>query len=198
MKLTCLLVLMVALTGSPALAQNATRLSFGLEITSNPKRLPGCKSEEPNMYMCDTVPRPHPAFESYLIYHVDGVGICAVTAMGVDVLTSRTGFDLRSAADSLMEQVTTQYGAGKKVDGILPSSIWHEPGDWTMSIIERDRMYGMLWSANSGFIESNGIQGMAVMAKALSPTKGYVTYTIESKVHGLCKQKRSSDHSSVF
>lgn len=193
-----LVLLSLALSAGHASAQESTRLSFGLEIGTDPSRLPGCKAAGKDMYSCTTLPKPHPAFESYQVYFVKGIGICTVRAIGEDIVTSRSGGELRSAADKLIEQIGAQYGTSNKMDLISPSSIWDEYGDWTMSILQKDRMYGMIWSEDDGFEAQNGVEAMAVLVEVLSPTKGYVSFTINSTAHSRCKNKTTSDEASVF
>ena len=97
-----------------------------------------------------TVPKPHSAFEAYVVQVTPTFGLSWIKAIGRDIQTDAFGTRLQYAFDNFEKKLTSTYGAGKIIDGVIPESIWSEPKDWMMSLLKGERVLGKLWSEDYG------------------------------------------------
>jgi hypothetical protein len=120
------------------------------------------------------LPKPHPSFESYALLVTPGTGLCQIRAIGADIASSSHGLDLRGAFDSMYSSLSEIYGHGQKLDQLLPGSIWHDPQDWMMGLLKKERILQAEWSAGSGSTMRNNLQEVYLVAKATSGDTGYL------------------------
>lgn len=125
-----------------------------------------------------TAPKPHSAFELYICVISPQKGLLKVGAIGVDVETSSSGFELRHSFDALEQALTDNYGTPEKTfDFLQAGSIWNEPQDWMMGLLKHDRVLAYYWSPKPGAIHH--IESIGLEAKALSSEKGYIVLSYE-------------------
>ncbi len=94
-------------------ATNALAGPFGLEmgmslqaIGGNPQNI---KSTSGN-YNLTNVPKPHSAFESYVVVVAPKSGLCQIRAMGEEITTSTFGVEFKSEFHKLKDQLEKSYG----------------------------------------------------------------------------------------
>ncbi|MBB2753345.1 UNVERIFIED_ORG: hypothetical protein GGI57_004067 [Rhizobium aethiopicum] len=119
---------------------------FGVSMGESPDVL-GCKPiESPGFYRCATLPKPHPAFEFYVVKSTAETGICWVKGIGTDINTNPSGSSIRSKVDDLKEQVALSYGKPEHDDWLMSGSIWGNYEDWMMGLLKEERIYAYKWS----------------------------------------------------
>ena len=146
---------------------------FGLEkgmtlrqIGGNPQLL------SPGKYKLSAVPKPHSAFESYVVEVGPTTGLCWIKGVGKTVPTSEFGMELHGAFDSLKERVQETYGMPKVTDVLMPGSIWTEPKYWMMGLLKKDRLLVAIWDHKSGANLPSDIKTIAVGVRAIDPERG--------------------------
>jgi hypothetical protein len=126
------------------------------------------------LYSSLTVPRPHTAFEAYAMLIGPSSGLCQIRAIGVDIPSSSHGLQIRSAFDDLEATLGGVYGRFKRIDRLLPGSIWGEPEDWMMGLLKQERLLQTEWSAEHGSTLKYNLESVILVAKAKSTDQGYL------------------------
>jgi len=151
---------------------------FGLEMgmtLSTVRDLTGVepKKEGPNIYSI-TPPKPHPAFEAYVVRVNSKNEIYFVKAIGKDIITSIYGTELQSAFRELISSLERTYGKYKLYDYLKNGSIWDEPRDFMMAMIKKERYLMAFWDRDEGSNLPEDILNIAIAVIALSTNKGYL------------------------
>jgi hypothetical protein len=130
----------------------------------------------PGYYKIQQVPQPYPGMEFYTIQATNQHGICMVKAIGSTIASDAFGGSLKSAADKLHDDVEERYGKSKKVDFVMPGSIWNDPQDWMMGLYKGERHYAYLWEKPANADEKiwRHVKAVMVQASAVDNQKGYV------------------------
>jgi hypothetical protein len=146
---------------------------FGLEKGMTLQQIGG-KPEQlaPGKYRISTVPKPHSAFETYVVEIGPHTGLCWIKAIGKTVPTSVYGSDLRTRFEDLRGRLADTYGNADSIDRLLPGSIWNEPKDWMMALVKKERVLLAIWSQKSGAKLPPDIKSVGIAARALSTESG--------------------------
>ena len=139
-------------------------------------------------YSIKTVPKPHPAFESYIVQISPTTGLSAVKGIGKNIKTSVYGLDIRNAFEDMNKALCSKYGQGKTIDRLRYGSIWNEPKDFTMSLVTKERLLVSLWGTINGKIYSkhlpNNISKMSLSTKMTKRNVGYIilSYLFDNEI----------------
>jgi len=148
---------------------------FGLEMGMSLQAIGGNPQEIGiGIYRLETVPKPHSAFEYYVVKIAPKGGLCWIKAVGKDINTNVFGFEIKAAVDELENKLTENYGKHKRMDFLIPGSIWDEPKDWMMGLKKKERFLGIVWERAYGSSLPNEIKQIGLVASALSPNKGFI------------------------
>jgi len=146
--------------------------AFGLEIGSTIEQLSknGVRvtpAGPPLLYMISSVPLPHAAFEGYILTISPTVGLCSVLGSGKGITTDSFGTTLRAEFDGLAEALKARYGnPTTKVDRVLPGSIWNQPRDFMMGMLQRERTLISLWERDKKSALPSTLQEIVLGARA--------------------------------
>jgi hypothetical protein len=151
--------------------------------------------KKPNLYQTNRVPKPHEAFESYLLLIDEQLGLCKITAIGKNVSTSVYGDELKSAFGTLEEQLTVIYGRNKK---FRSDSIWNEGNDWMMALLKKERILATFWNEEHKSSLKDNIKGIALEAKALRPNIGFISLSYEFENINRCSENSKARKSDVL
>lgn len=165
-------ILLIVFACAPVIAAGPFGLSMGMTIDQID---PNAVEIGPGKYKIISVPKPHSAFEFYVVQVGPTMGLSWIKAVGKDISTSAYGIELRSAFTDMEAKLTKVYGTGNRTDYLLPDSIWDEPNDWMMSLIQKERYLMTLWDADSGATLKNDLAMVGVLASPNSTTEGYIS-----------------------
>jgi hypothetical protein len=140
---------------------------------SHIKQGPGPQGE----ILLDRAPLPHPGFESYALFISPTKGLLKIAAIGKDIATNRAGDDIRQQYADLQTALSATYGVATSYDNLTSGSIWTDPNDWTMSIIEKDRAVESFWTPNPA--TQDHLTAIELEVGMLGPDKGYFTLFYE-------------------
>jgi hypothetical protein len=133
-----------------------------------------------------TAPKPHPAFEGYLVTISPEKGILRVSAVGVDIRTNVFGQEVRGNFLEMLDAVSSNYGrATNNFDFVTDGSLWGEPQYWMMGLLKKERSLNAYWISKklhpeSGAIDlPNDISAISLSAVAASLEKGYLKLSYE-------------------
>jgi hypothetical protein len=136
------------------MASSVTAGPFGIDVDGFLPEKYACQKVSGARYKCHDVPEPHPAFEAYAVRYYSEVGLCMIKGIGKNLEPNRYGSSIEAQVDEIYGQVSSKYGQAKKSDFVLPGARWDDPNEWTMSILQNERMYGYL---AEGISEVDGI-----------------------------------------
>lgn len=147
-------------------------------------------------FECTTAPKPHPDMEYYLMSFVEGVGVCGLKAIGRDIPDNNRGSNTRFETERLANQVKLKYGSwSEKSNFLVSNSIWDEPEDWMMSIMQEDRYYSYTWDLSRAI---NGINSIYLAAMAINRNTGYVIAEFYTSLEDTCDQVIKEAGAEVF
>jgi hypothetical protein len=138
----------------------------------------------PCMFQAPVVPKPHSAFERYIVQVSPGAGLSWVKAIGKTIETSDYGIELKLAFDDMEQKLTATYGKQKRHDFLLHESIWNEPRDWMQSVLSKERVLMSQWSKESGASLVDSLSSVALVMGAYDTSTGYfaIEYSFENYV----------------
>jgi hypothetical protein len=124
-----------------------------------------------------TAPKPHPAFESYVLVISPTRGLVKLVAIGNTIRTNGFGSEVQEAFTETQVLVVKNYGSPEKAyDFVRSGSIWHEREDWMMGLAKKERVLASFWD----FVNSpTHITSMKLEAKALSSDAGFLALAYE-------------------
>ncbi len=171
---------------------------FGLEQGMRLSQL-GAKAEQvaPDKYKLLTVPKPHSAFESYIVQVGQTAGLCWIKAVGKNISTNSYGFKIKTAYTEMKEKLVSNYGEpSTDIDQLLPGSIWNEPNDWTMGLVKKERYLFAVWERKKGAKLPSELKPVGVFATGLRSDTAYIqveyTFSNEDACDGEIKKAEDS------
>lgn len=158
-------------------ATNAIAGPFGLEmgmsieeIGGNPKEL----SSPLGIYQLKNVPKPHPAFERYIVRVSPNNGLFLIRALGKQISTNIYGINLKQEFEQTSKKLEKKYGACDKNNLLLPGSIWNKPEDFMMSLLKEERILMSLWHKKYNSKLPNDIYGITLKANAFDSNGAFL------------------------
>lgn len=151
---------------------------FGLEKGMTYEQLlaidPSISEIAPGYYKLTTVPKPSPAFESYIVQIHPDHGLYFLKAIGKDIETSTYGIELKAEFDRVKKGLIAVYGEPTgSYDYLRPGSLWDEPRDWMISIIKKERVLIFAWGEDDIPITTD-IEKVFLGIDVTSTTSGYI------------------------
>jgi hypothetical protein len=154
---------------------------FGLEMGMTIDEIDTNATEiSPGVYKLSKVPKPHSAFESYIVQVGPQSGLGWLKAIGKDIQTSVYGSSLKSEFEDLKSKIEKVYGTGVTRDTLLPGSIWDEPKDFMMALRKKERLLFTAWEKPKN---SDNIVQVGLIASATGTDYGYLSleYSFENE-----------------
>ncbi len=172
LKKTIILIVLFGLF----IVSNAIAGPFGLEMGMPLKEIGGEPEKiSHGKYRLTNVPKPHSAFEAYVVQVAPKGGLCWIKAIGKDIRTSSYGHELKSAFSDMEERLESAYGKHKKMDILFSGSIWDEPRDWMMSLIKKERILASVWDESKGSNLPSDLKKIGLIASPSARDKGYIS-----------------------
>lgn len=138
-------------------------------IAGNSKEVAPCK------YLVSEVPKPHSAFENYILQISPKAGLSWIKALGPALTTSSYGHELQAAFESMLKKLEATYGKPSKYDFLMQDSIWNEPRDWLQALLIKERVLGAEWKATGSQHLKGGIVGVYLFANAIDTSSGSIS-----------------------
>jgi hypothetical protein len=183
----------IAVTSMSAIAAAGP---FGLEqgmslvtVGGNPEPI------SKGIYKFKSVPKPHPAFESYVLQFGPTSGLCWIKAIGPNVSTNVYGSDLKIKFDELKNRLSDIYGFPEEFDLLLPRSIWREPNEWMTALVKKERVLASRWQLDKAINQKHELKTVFLGASALSDDLGYLAVEYYFPNYDQCESeiKRAED-----
>ncbi len=156
-------------------ATNTFAGPFGLHMGMSVKKIGG-KPEKiaPGKYKLVKVPKPHSAFEMYVVKIAPKGGLCWIKAIGKDISTSSYGFELKSAFNKMKGKLEKSYGKHETTDLLMPKSIWNEPNEFMTAMIKKERFLMAIWNRAKGSKLPHNLEEIGLIALPGGREKGYL------------------------
>ncbi|MBF6022800.1 hypothetical protein [Lysobacter niastensis] len=168
---------------SPVTAHVTYDGPFGLRMGLSPAEAKAATSsleesdQGPGIYRTNSVPVSHPDFESYSLLFSQKSGLCKVVAIGKDIQSGDTGYEVRSAFDAIDKAITGKYGKGKKYD--FTSERYDSPEFWMMYLLKKNRTLAKVWSKEEGSSLTSNLGSITLEAGATDMSTGYLVMRYE-------------------
>ena len=182
-KTHLIIVVSVLLTSSLAFSG-----PFGLEMGMSLKDVGGTpESLGGGKYKVTSVPKPHSAFQFYIVQIAPKGGLCWIKAIGNEISTSVYGLELKAGFESLEEKLASAYGDHETVDRLRTGSIWNEPKDWMMALVKKERVLAAIWNAENGSSLPEEIESIVLFAQPLSRETGVLAVEYRLSNQATCE-----------
>lgn len=169
---------------------------FGLVMGLSESMFNGTLNElKPGVYEATDVPTPNKIFSKYIVRIGPNSGLCWIKAIGVPIPANSFGSQLRSQFDDIEGKLTERYGQGKKMDGLIPGSIWRDSNDWMMGLAKEERILSKVWEAGPKSTLSPELLSVYVGASALSGSEGRINVEYAFKNEKECEKEISAGSS---
>jgi hypothetical protein len=153
---------------------------------------------QPGAYSCSTAPKPHSAFESYILKASEKHGICWVKGVGRDIDDNGYGSNTKSAHAELVTLLSKPYGpADESMDLILPGSLWDGPNEWLMSIKKQERIVTSIWK-DLAVTSKPDLDRIYLAVSATGSKTGWVGLEYYAKYYDDCAQANAESESDAL
>lgn len=171
---------------------------FGLQSGAPLSSYDTSPLEDPGLYAFNSVPKPHPSFDTYRgIFH-SSTGLCQIQAGTPIVTTNVYGSKAIQEFDALVASISTRYGKSERFDFLMEGSIWSEPGDWTMALKKDERKLQVWWDKESGSTVPDDIESIQLKAIGLSRDAVFFMLNYRFTNFDTCIAAIDADAASAF
>jgi len=154
-------------------------------------------AEKPGWFEAESVPTPHPGFETYFLQFSSSSGLCSISAIGKDIQTGDSGFHVRSAFESLDHALTEKYGKAKLYDFNSGAGSGN-PEYWMMYLLQKDQTLSSVWDKEFGSTLPSDISSIGLTAAASNIDTGYLTLKYEFANIGDCvKETKARENQAL-
>lgn len=133
----------------------------------------------PFKYRIYVVPKPHSAFDFYVLKVTPDHGLSWIKAVGKNVKTSCYGIELKSAFESMLARLSKVYGEADVSDFLMYESIWSEPRDWMQALEKGERVLLAKWGDDQSVVLKDHIKFVWLTASAVNDELGYISVEYE-------------------
>lgn len=171
---------------------------FGIEMGMKIKDIDkNAKKIENGMYKV-SVPKPHKAFDTYILTTCPSGEIYSIQAFTKEIKTNVFGEAIKTKFNLLEKRLNKVYGKSIRFDYLREGSIWRKDKDWMRALRQGDRTLVTFWSKNEGSKLTNNIAGIELEAVATGPFNGLVTLNYHFDNAEKCiKEKQDAEDSSL-
>lgn len=136
----------------------------------------------PYKFRTSSPPKPHSAFELYVLQITPKAGLSWIKAIGKTVATNGFGYELQTVFKDMEGKLCKSYGKNSRNELLLTGSIWNEPRDWMQGLQKRERFLSATWDEKSGSNMPDGLSSLYLGATALDTDSGFIglEYSLEN------------------
>lgn len=125
-------------------------------------------------YQLKNVPKPHSAFDYYVVKATTQHGISMIKAIGKNIKTNVYGHQLQSAFKEMEDKLFSIYGKHETIDTLLPGSIWNEPKEWMDAFTKQERYLMAAWSNDRGSQMSDSVKAIVLAVEVFNTDTGCI------------------------
>ena len=168
---------------------------FGIELGKSPSEY-GCQAMSGSIgYFSCEAPKPHSAFEQYVVKASESHGICWIKGVGKDISDNGYGSSTLAKHAELKSVLSKAYGEiSETTDFVLPGALWSEADEWLMAIDKKQRFYSVNWS-DLKVPSKPKLKQIYLGVGATGNAKGWLTLEYYSKDYEDCKTAVSQSES---
>jgi hypothetical protein len=133
---------------------------------------------EQGWFGADDVPTPHPDFETYFLHFSRKSGLCGISAIGKNIPTGDSGYEVRSAFEELAKAISAKYGKAKNYD-FFSGAGSGDPQYWMMYLLQKDQTLAASWTKESGATLPESISAVFLKASATDTSTGFLSLKYE-------------------
>lgn len=173
---------------------------FGFEISTHPSQYEFCSpSTTKDAFICVSAPKPHSSFDEYILWYVEGIGLCKTVALGKAVENDAYGERARDQADRIVRQIEKKYGPPtNKFDFLHAGSIWDEPRDWMLALSRNERTYAYAWTEEKGYISVSNVEVIMLEVRGFDRRAGFIRLAFDFGNISRCSSARNEAESDAF
>lgn len=136
----------------------------------------------PGSYCTNCPPKTHSFFSMYILRVAPISGLYWIKGVSSDIDTDSSGSILKLEADKMIERLEKIYGPAEKELLYSPGTIWEEPEDFMMGLVNFEIYYSATWSKDSHDIPE-GLESIYLGINAQNTNTGNVVIEYEFDNH---------------
>lgn len=117
-----------------------------------------------------SVPKPHQAFESYLLYFSPTEGLLKIIAVGKTIQTNDAGTEIQNEFEHIAAALGEKYGTPREIDNCNGGVGCSGPSVWMLGLLEKNRRLSAFWEVDD---PRTMLHGVVFDAVALDLNHGY-------------------------
>lgn len=168
---------------------------FGVEMGADIDNLDvGEEGFKPSL---NSVPKPHPLFREYAVWHSNETGVCRIMAISNISENDRYGDDVRSSFSRVKRALEKKYGEGEAVEYLRSGALWDEPDEWVMAIHQSERTHAYVWNDVSSD-DGDAFSLIQLWIEAVSSDTAFVILEYRSPDFDACNDSIEASQNSAF
>lgn len=171
-------------------------LSLGMKLDDFSEFVP--VEIAPFKYRLDKPPKPHPAFDFYILQITPESGLSWIKAIGNNIQTNGFGNSIKNAFLEMEGKLIKTYGNCEKTDLLLQGSIWNEPQDWMMAILKGERLLACNWDEKTGAKLTEAIESVFLIASGREADSGFIAIEYALKNNSAAAQEIALSQDDVL
>jgi hypothetical protein len=144
-----------------------------------------------------TAPIPHPDFNEYALRFAEDGRLIQIIAFTGPISSNDSGDQVKEKFAEISKALHTKYGEAFDVDRLTPGSIWHDPNDWMMGLLKKDRNLESLWATPDQKLPHQ-LTGIMLEAEALTRSAAVITLTYQFEGFAKWADKQQNKKDSAF
>lgn len=154
-------------------------LKMGLSRDQLKSIIPSAQETQKERFIwtSNSVPIPHPNFDSYLFGFSEKSGLCSIVAIGKEIKSSNTGDDIKVKFSAIDEALSKKYGKGVGFDFV--SNQHSSPEFWMLELFQKNRTLAKSWHKDEGSKLPEELLGIEIQAHADNISSGYISIRYE-------------------
>jgi hypothetical protein len=137
---------------------------------------PRGQTQNPYNLILNTAPKPHSAFEKYILTFSPKEGLLKIQAIGKDIDSDSSGTEVKTAYNDIVDGLNKKYGPPTQQFDNLTGQLFNEPNQWMMSILDKDRSVASFWNLSPPL---NNVKDIMSDVNVSHTNKGYIVVRFE-------------------
>jgi hypothetical protein len=172
---------------------------FGLSMGMTVEELDlNLDNKQFHIYKANSVPKPHPYFNQYILKITPGSGLCSLEAYGQRINTSGYGIEALKEYQDILKRLSKAYGKPISKNELKEGSIWNEPQDFMSSLEKKHRTVESRWKESDGLALKDDLISIWLSLEPETKKTGFLKLEYYYSNVDKCYQEINDEQDSAF
>jgi hypothetical protein len=170
-------------------------LSMGMSVDDLDLNL---DNKQVHTYRANSVPKPHPYFNQYILKISPKSGLCSLEAYGQRIETSGYGTEALKEYQNILLRLSRVYGKPVSENELKEGSDWNEPKYFMMGLKEKHRNIESRWKKSDGLTLKDNLISIWLSLEPETTTTAFLKLEYYYSNAEKCYQEISDEQDSAF